>query len=328
MPSSHQTNKAWRRVTREDPMFIVLNVGSGNNEVAVRIATLRKILEEAGQTYEILPVDKAHQLFDVTRYAVGLAQQRHGVVVAAGGDGTLNAVARQVLPSGCPFGVLPHGTFNYFSRAHGISSDMTEAAQALLRATLKPVQVGVVNQQIFLVNASLGLYAQVFEDRESYKKRLGRSRVIALGATILTILRSHRLLTLHLESEEKIHIIHTPTLVIGNNEIQLERLGIPDVPALQQDRLIAIAIGSVGVMGLLRLVYRSAMGELGQTADVVSFAFRRLTVNGRFPFRYRRIKAALDGEVTWLNFPLVFEVAQTPLWLLAPDSSASQEEDS
>jgi diacylglycerol kinase family enzyme len=39
--------------------------------------------------------------------AVEQARQQQGVVVAAGGDGTINAVAQVVLKSGCPFGVLP-----------------------------------------------------------------------------------------------------------------------------------------------------------------------------------------------------------------------------
>lgn len=323
MSSLHQIQESQRPVTREDPMFIVLNAGSGNNDITVRMTTIHKVLEEAGQHHEILTVEKAQQLPEMTRRAVALAQQRHGVVIAAGGDGTISAVAREVLPSGLPFGVLPHGTFNYFSRAHGIPSDLTEAARTLLHATVRPVQVGVVNRQIFLVNACLGLYAQVFEEREFYKKRLGRSRFIALVVTMITLLRDRRHLTLFLDTEEQVQTIRTPTLVVGNNPIQLERLGIPDVLALQQNRLLAITVRSVGVLGLLRLVYRGALGQLGQAENVVSFAFRRLTVNRRFPFRHRRVKVALDGELTRLSLPLVFEIAPTPLWLLAPPPPAS-----
>lgn len=54
------------------------------------------------------------------------------VVVAAGGDGTLNAVARAVFGSGCAFGVLPQGTFSAFSRTHGIPTDIGAAMQVLL----------------------------------------------------------------------------------------------------------------------------------------------------------------------------------------------------
>ncbi|MGE0824593.1 MAG: diacylglycerol kinase family protein [Candidatus Binatia bacterium] len=318
MPVLSQADELQRRVTREDPLFIVLNVGSGNHEAAVRIATIRKVLDRAGQSHEILTVDDAHQLPHVTQRAVTLAQRLGGIVVAAGGDGTISTVARAVLPSGLPFGVLPQGTFNFFGRAHGLSSDITEATQALVHATVRPARVGLVNKQLFLVNVSVGLYAQVFEDREFYKKRLGRSRAVALASTLMTVLRQHRRFTLHLDADAHVQEVHTSTLVVGNNEPQLERLGIPAVRALEEARLIAIVVRSVGMLGLLRLVYDGAMGQLGQAEHVTTFAFDRLTVNARFPFRHRRVKVAIDGELTRLSLPLVFEVAPTPLWLLVP----------
>jgi hypothetical protein len=90
-------------------------------------------------------------------------------VVAAGGDGTINTVAHEAVRQGCLFGVLPQGTFNYFGRTHGIPEDLAEAVRALLRARVTPVQVGMVNDRIFLVNASVGLYPQLLEAREHDK---------------------------------------------------------------------------------------------------------------------------------------------------------------
>lgn len=50
--------------------------------------------------------------------------------MAAGGDGTINAVAQQAVARGA-FGVLPQGTFNYFSRAHGLPAPWTTLALLL-----------------------------------------------------------------------------------------------------------------------------------------------------------------------------------------------------
>lgn len=316
-------NSSVQHTARDDPMFIVLNVGSGRNELRERVETLRNVFDEAGQRYEILIVDEVQNLSNVTRQAVSLARQRHGVVVAAGGDGTISAVAREVLPSSCPFGVLPHGTFNFFSRAHNIPSDMAAAARALVYSTVQPVQVGMVNQQVFLVNASLGLYARVFEDREYLKKKFGRSQLVALGAMFVTLLREHRRLTLHLSSEARTEVIHALSLVVGNNALQLERLGIPEVPALQHGLLIAIALRPVGVLGLLKLASQGALGQLHNAEQVKSFAFQRLTVNRHSVFGPRRLRVALDGELTWLTLPLVFAVSPTPLYLLVPGPEAA-----
>ena len=68
--------------------------------------------------------------------------------------------------------------------------------QALLHETAQPVQVGLVNDRVFLVNASLGLYPQLLEDREAWKKRLGRSRLVATGAGLISLLRGYRSLRL------------------------------------------------------------------------------------------------------------------------------------
>ncbi len=79
-------------------------------------------------------------------------------------------------------GVLPQGTFNYFVRTHGIPTNAADAAQALLYSVPAPVQVGLINDRVFLVNASLGLYPELLQDREVYKA-LFRGAIGTLGET-------------------------------------------------------------------------------------------------------------------------------------------------
>ena len=302
-------------MTPDGPFFIVLNAGSGKRDVATTEAIIRGVLEEAGRGYDLARVDHPRQLPTLARRAAELAQQHQGTVVAAGGDGTLNAVVQAALPSGRPFGVLPQGTFNYFGRAHGIPEDTTQATRVLLDATVRPASVGLVNDRVFLINASLGLYPRLLEERELYKQQFGRSRLVALGAGVITLLRDHRPLVIGLEHESQSRVLRTPTLVVGNNPLQLEQIGIPHVPALQEGRLVAMAVRPIGTLALFGLLYRGALGQLGDTDNVVSFAFDRLTVR---PYRRRRIKVAVDGEVVWLRTPLVFQVAPQSLPLLVP----------
>jgi diacylglycerol kinase family enzyme len=249
-----------------------------------------------------------------------MAQQQQGIVVAAGGDGTINAVVQAALYSGRPFGVLPQGTFNYFSRTHGIPSDTAEATMALLEATVRPVQVGLINDRVFLVNASLGLYPKILEDREAYKRQFGRSRLVALWSGVITLLRQHRQLVLGLEHTGEVRVMRTPTLVVGNNPLQLAQLGLPEAHAVQRGQLAAIMVRPVGTLAMFGLLFRSALGQLGDADNVISFAFERLTVR---PYGRRRIKVAMDGEVAWLNTPLVFQMAPNPLQLLVPARDAT-----
>lgn len=81
---------------------------------------------------------------------------------------------------------------------------------------------------MFLVNASLGLYPQLLEDREIYKRQFGRSRVVALWSALCTMLKPHRHLRLHLEHEGSTTELRSSTLFVGNNRLQMEQIGMPE----------------------------------------------------------------------------------------------------
>lgn len=306
-----------QNAARSGPFFVVINAGSGHHNVDDEQQVMARVFRQAGRTFEFFPIGKTEPISVVARRAVALAQARQGVVVAAGGDGTINAVASAVLSSGCPFGVLPQGTFNYFGRANAISQDSEAAATALVGARISPVQVGQVNGRIFLVNASVGLYPQLLEDREAWKQRFGRSRFVAFMSGIATLLQARKQLHLLVESAGRVVELRTPTLFVGNNHLQLARVGIDEkqVDSVDAGELAGVLVRPIGTLALFGLLLRGLAGRLGDADSVDSFSFRRLTIT---PKGRKRIKVATDGEVAWMQAPLVFEVAAEPLLLMVP----------
>lgn len=304
------------QAARQGPLFVVLNVASGHKDSSAERELLAEVFNASGRPFQFLQIDNPSSIASISAQAVALAQEKGGVVVVAGGDGTINAVAAAVLPSQCPFGVLPQGTFNYFGRAHGIPQDARAAAKALLGASISPVSVGEVNGRIFLVNGSLGLYPQLLEDREVWKQKLGRSRLVAFAAGLATIIQARGQLTLEIDFEGKITTLRTPTLFIGNNPLQLAQVGIEPVQANKHaNGLTAVAVAPTGTIAMLGLLVRGALGRLGEAENITSFSFRTLKVS--MP-RRRRVKVATDGEVIWMVPPLVFQVADRPLLLMVP----------
>lgn len=309
------TDEAVRRAAQHGPLFIVLNAGSGHNETSEVQQTIARVLDEAGRAHEFLLMEDASRIVQTAKLAVEKASANGGVVVAAGGDGTINCVAHAVLGSGCPFAVLPQGTFNYFGRAHGIPQDAEAATRALLRATVRETQVGLVNDRVFLVNASLGLYPQLLEDRETFKRQLGRSRPVAILSGIRTLLRERRQLRMNVELDGQTRTLRSPTLFVGNNHIQFERLGLPEAEAVQSGKLAAIVVKPIGNWQMLGLALRGALGHLGEAENISSFSFRSLTV---WPQGHRTLKVGTDGEIRQMRSPLVFKIAPEPLLLLVP----------
>ena len=306
------------------PLFVVFNLGSGAGDAQVARRAIEQACANARRELHLLPVEDPRRIGDVAREAVRHARAARGVVVAAGGDGTLNAVAQAVLGSGCAFGVLPQGTFNYFGRTHGIPQDTVEALQLLLQSPAMPVQVGLVNDRVFLVNASVGLYPRLLEEREGWKRRFGRSRMVALGAGLATLLRGYRSLRLQLEAQGQARTLRTPTLFIGNNPLQVQQLGFPEAQAVEQGALAAIVLRPVGRVSMLWLMLRGAFGQLGDADQVLNFACARLKVQLGWPPTARRVKVATDGEVLHLSLPLQFRVAPEPLWLIRPPGPAAE----
>jgi diacylglycerol kinase family enzyme len=308
---------------RDAPLFVVFNRASGRGNRDELGPAVQAACKAAGRRCELLPVTRPGQLPEVARDAVRRAQAVDGIVVAAGGDGTINCVAQAVLGSGCRFGVLPRGTFNYFARTHGIPADLDGALRVLLNEAAVPVHAGRVNGRVFLVNASLGLYARLLEEREGWKRQFGRSRFVALLAGVRTILRGHRSLHLDVELQGQSWQARTPTLFVGNNALQMEQVGLPQAQAIDAGCLAGVTLKPVGRLGLLALLARGLFGRIGGADEVCSFAFHSLTVKAR-RFGARRIKVAADGEVQKMALPLRFEVAAEPLLLIRPPGLAPE----
>lgn len=312
--------------TRAAPLVVVFNPGSGGGDPAEQRDAIRTACTAAGRALQLLEVDAAHPLTMLAGKAARQALATGAIVVAAGGDGTLNALAQTVVGSGCAFGVLPLGTFNYFARGNGVPTELDAALHLLLSETARPVQVGLVNERVFLVNASLGLYPRLLQEREAWKQKLGRNRFVAFGAGLATLLRGHRNLRLEIELDGQRNELRTPTLVVGNNALQLEQLGC-DAQARDVDagRLAGIALRPLSRTSLLALSVRGAAGRLAEAAQVENFSFRSLEVRPRRAVgSWPRMTVATDGEILQLPMPLRIRVGPEPLWLIRPEGLAPE----
>ena len=310
----------------DGPFFIVFNIASGHGDPESAKNIIGEAMRAAGREYRVFDVADPAQLPAIAARAVGSAVDHGGIVVAAGGDGTINAVANAVLKSQRPFGVLPQGTFNYFGRANGISQDIAESVQTLLNGRIQPVQAGLINGRVFLVNASIGLYPRILEDREVYKRRYGRHRIVALWSAASTVLRRHRHWLLQLEDERGREArLLTPMLFVGNNALQLQQVGLPQARDVESGFLAAVAMQPISRWGLFKLSFHGAFGRLSQADKLINFAFRQLTVT---PLRHpaRPLKVATDGEVGHLLPPIEIGVAAQALQLLVPRDPATAEE--
>ena len=272
----------------------------------------------------------------VAEDAAKAARAEQGLLLAIGGDGTINAAAQACLRHGVPMGVVCQGTFNYFSRQHGIAADLGEAieqfTQALAQGLVRPVRPGVVNGQAFLVNASLGLYPRLLADREVATRHFGRHQLVAMVAGLLSLLRVQRGQMLRLRERddhghERQRMTMASTLFVGTNALQLQRVGLQDAQQTEQQAdgtLLVATLAPRHAWSMLVLMWQAARGRLARHEAVDSFSCTALTVEAAGWRLTQRVRVAFDGERTWMTLPLRFALAERPLWLVAPPAHVGQ----
>lgn len=279
-----------------------------------------------------------HDIVGLAREAVDRAHSDGGLVVAAGGDGTINAVASAAWSRGAPMGVVPMGTFNYFAREHGLSLEPEQAVQDILQALqagdVRGVNAGFVNERMFLVNASVGLYPRLLDERERASHRFGRTRLVAIAASIWSVLRGGRARRWHMavrpdrDAAQQTQEHLASTLFVGNNPLQLERVGIAHAQAVADGQhLAAVVLRPQPGEAAARTIWNAILGRLSLDDAVHSMACTELVAQPlhRSPRRARppqRVQVAFDGEREWMAAPIRFSLAAQPLWLVAPRRDA------
>lgn len=301
------------------PLQFVINAAAGSSDAEAKREVIEAALRSGGRRGDLLFCSPA-ELTGVAHQAATKAIATRAAVVAVGGDGTLNTVAQAAHAVGCAMGVVPQGTFNYFARTHGIPADPAEAVRLLLRAAPAPVQVAGINDRVFLVNASLGLYPDLLEDREAFKARFGRSRWVAFVAACATLLRAQRRLRLHIEMGGMVRDVQTLTLFVGNNRLQLQQFGAEPEDTLAgtpgEGSIAALMLRPIGTLSMIGLILHGAMGRLGDAAGVEGFEFQHMVVKPSLAPGRRGVVVAFDGEVARMRSPIDIRVLAKPLHLL------------
>jgi diacylglycerol kinase family enzyme len=234
-------------------------------------------------------------------------------VLAAGGDGTVSAVASVVAGTRAILGVIPLGTLNHFARDLNIPLDPHEAAMVLVRGKTGRVDVGEVNGRRFINNSSLGLYPSVVRYRES-REKTGWSRLVAFAAGCLVALRRYRFLRLHMEVDGTAYDRRSPFLFVGNNRYEVEGLRLGRRKRLDEGKLSLYLSDRTGRLGLVRIAISALTKRLRLRHDFVVLPAQAVIVQAH----RKRIQVALDGEVMKLHPPLRYSIHPGMLQVFRP----------
>jgi diacylglycerol kinase (ATP) len=149
------------------------------------LVELRRVLEEAGVDdplwYEVPKSRKAPK--QVKR----ALEEGAELILAWGGDGTVQRCLDVLAGTGVPLGIVPAGTANLLATNLGIPKDIEGAVEAGLRGARRSIDVGRFNGERFAVMAGAGLDAAMIQDADAgLKDRVGRIAYVWTGAQNIT----------------------------------------------------------------------------------------------------------------------------------------------
>ncbi|MBC7684582.1 MAG: diacylglycerol kinase family lipid kinase [Bdellovibrionales bacterium] len=291
---------------------VIINGGAGNGHDEEQAESLREKFSAHGMQARVTLAKSGTEMIEAAKAALA---EGVDVIVAGGGDGTLNAVASVLAGTGRAFGVLPLGTLNHFAKDIGIPLELDAAIANIATGSRRKVDVGEVNEQIFLNNSSLGLYPDIVRDREKQQNRLGRGKWLAACWATLGALRRYPFLNLRFKLDDGTeHARRTPFVFIGNNEYTMRGFAIGERDSLEGGQLSLYVAQRPGRLALVRLGWRALWGRLAQERDFDVLTAQTLDIDTR----HKRIRVATDGEVTVMATPLRYRIRPGALCVIVP----------
>ncbi len=242
--------------------------------------------------------------------AKSLAKEGKRLIIAAGGDGTINEVANGLVGTETRLGIIPLGTANTFANELGIPLSVEAAAQVIRNGHERTVDVGKVGGRHFVMGAGLGFDAEVIRKVPPDLKRfLGQLAYLLIGnATALTYSFPELVVDVEPAAPE-----HTGYLVIVSNaRFYGGSFRVAPRASLEDGLLDVLVMKRKKIWNLWAYAATTRYGDVTKLPDVEYFQCRRVEISSDPPVPIH-VDAELAGET-----PCEFECVPASLRVIVP----------
>lgn len=290
---------------------VLVNRKAGRRRGGALADELRAAFNKAGARPEIRLLRRGEDFGDAVDCA---KQDGFGVIVAAGGDGTIASAANTLRGAEVHFGIIPLGTFNYFARSIGVPETIEGAVAAVVKGTPRALSVATLNGRVFLNNANFGVYPDMLADREANYARWGRSRVGAYWSALTTLTRLPRPLALRITAPDTDVQVRTPVAFIFANAFQMRQMGLEGAACVEDGKLAVLIAPNEGRWGLIKSGFALLFGRMTRGHDFSLISATEVEITTK----RKSLRLARDGERERLRGPYKFATHDKALTVMVP----------
>jgi diacylglycerol kinase family enzyme len=297
---------------------VLLNENSGTaHALGVTKETLGELFEANGLDADI-DADSTRPMNDRISDALNSDAD---VIVAAGGDGTITALAGALVGSEKDLAILPLGTFNAVAKDLHLPLDLPGAVAALATGTSQRIDVAEVNGQVFLQKVVIGLIPGVAKGREYLRGRETTAAKIGFFRYFLRRLaRSKRMAVVIEPSEGARRVERVQAMAVACNAYD-EGLGkFFSRQALDRGVLTLYVLKRFTARDFVRLVTGMILGRWRDDEALSMESVKEVTIDTRKTL----IKVMFDGEVETFQTPLKFSIRPKALSVIVPAEVEAQ----
>ena len=294
---------------RIEHLMCILNASAESGRARESRDRLAGLFVQHGAKPRILLATKGEEIPALARRAM---EENSSPIVAAGGDGTINAVAAAAIGTDTPLGVLPLGTLNHFARDLNIPMKLEAAVANIFSGEVARIDAGEVNGHPFLNNSSLGLYPAIVHEREKQQGK-GRTKWVAFAEAVMFAFRHYSPLQVKLRVDDKNQRDRTPFIFVGNNKYDVSGFRIGARTRLDAGKLWVCRAPHAGRMKLLRLALQALVGHPAP-GDLAMFDANAFWIGAQRD----HLRVAVDGEVVTLPTPLHYRSLPKALNVIVP----------
>lgn len=234
-------------------------------------------------------------------------------VWVGGGDGTLRSAAELAMKRDIVLGVLPLGTMNLLARDLNIPLEIENAVAALCGATVTAIDVGRVNQRLFLNKSALGLYPEMVVDRERRRRLFGLTKWPAMLRSAWRAVRRHRMMEIAIEHQGQRSEILSPAIVVAVGSYEFNAGRLFNRSDLQSGELTVYVSHEKTWLGSASQLAKLFLGTLQNDPSLQVIKAHSLKID------FSRSKpVANDGEIDMLKGPIRYAVAPQALKVRQP----------
>lgn len=292
-----------------EKILFIINPVAGGGRTKELVPLINNTMEYKGIEYDIVFTKRPKEGTDIAKEGIDNGYTK---IVAVGGDGTVNEIALGIIAKQKgTLGILPSGTGNDLARVLNIPLKPEEALDNVLNGKAKNIDVGSVNDGLFLNISSIGFDAEVVTITDKIKTKI-KSSIAYVIALFITIFK-FKFINVEVEIDGSTIESDILLIAVGNGKCYGGGIEILPMANIEDGYFHVCVVKKMSKFKLLFLLPTIVNGShVNQKKYVKIYKAKNVTVRTR-----NKTYLNIDGEIKDLKDEVFFTINNTKLSVIA-----------